>query len=157
MKRNQNIITRHFVKVIGELLSKFQADADKIENLLTIPLHFDFEIIQEEKCKEEYLDIVDTVKELLLNRVEEQIFANCSQVFKHFLSDKNPFQSETEIIFLQLLEELQTKIDDSLQSVRVSALFSSIWRFLPTKHSFTYSSSSHCRRMTLRKKPSIIR
>jgi hypothetical protein len=114
-KRNQMLITKTFVRSIGELLQKFQADAEKIEILLDIPLHFDLTLFVEEQCKTEFLELVSIIKEIFLNRVEERIFHNCTQVLKHFLSDENPFKSDTQVIFAQLLDELRLKLEDGIR------------------------------------------
>lgn len=116
-KRNQNIITKAFIRTLGPLLSKFQADGEKIESLLPIAYYFDLSLLDEEQCKDEFIDLCTTIKELLLNRIEENVFANCSKVFRHFLNDSNPYKTDAEVTFDELEEELYEKITDCIAMI----------------------------------------
>ena len=99
------------------MLTKFQADGEKVQSLLPIANYFDLALLDEEQCQEEFTDLCKTIKELLLNRIEEKVFANCAKVFRHFLNESNPFQGDAELIFLELEKELYQKLDDCVQMV----------------------------------------
>lgn len=73
--------------------------------------------MDEEQCKDEFIDLCKTIKELLLNRIEDKVFANCAKVFRHFLNESNPFKGDAELIFLQLEEELYLKVDECVQMI----------------------------------------
>lgn len=128
-------LTEHFIITLPQLLAKYAADAEKVANLLNIPLYFDLEIyttgrhdkhldallrhidnIVEKHTDHEVLEICSKVLELFIN--EEYVIANKCNIHRSTLIDK--LTQRYQEAFRDFFQQFEEPDDDDAYALTAS-------------------------------------
>ncbi|XP_013381266.1 cohesin subunit SA-1-like isoform X1 [Lingula anatina] len=108
-------LTEHFIVFLPQLLAKYGADAEKLANLLQIPLHFDLEIYttsRQEKC----LDLLlNHIREIIDRHTDSEVLENCSKILECFCSEEFAIAGKCDVARSTLLDALVEKFKGAHQ------------------------------------------
>lgn len=107
-------MTSHLANTLPDLLSKYQADGEKIEELIEIPQHFLLShYVTNEK---EFKELLKMIKNLFFKHTEPRILNNCSKTLKYFLKDDSfPLRQDVMTVYDEIIREMISKFKSNLK------------------------------------------
>ncbi|KAL6056220.1 Cohesin subunit SA-2 [Balamuthia mandrillaris] len=113
-KKNATSMTEFFAKALPQLLSKYQSEALKVEELVELPQYFDLEVYRTHHLEKYFKDLLGQLKEIFMMHTTTEIFTNVANTFQYFLSVQHSLQEAAEVAFAQLTDDISSKFYDAL-------------------------------------------
>uniref|UniRef100_A0A8C4SKR6 Cohesin subunit SA n=1 Tax=Erpetoichthys calabaricus TaxID=27687 RepID=A0A8C4SKR6_ERPCA len=102
-------LTEHFITVLPQLLSKFSADVDKVQNLLHVPHYFNLKVYSANR-KEKHLEVLITqISNIMTKHTDSEVLQTCASVFSILIKEEYTFASRVEVSLSQMVEELSER------------------------------------------------
>ncbi|CAF4315533.1 unnamed protein product, partial [Rotaria sp. Silwood2] len=79
---DKKVLTDHFISTLPPLLNKYIADADKLLNLLQIPLHFNYEVYTTTRRERDLDTYLNALSDIVQRHTTAEIFDAVSKCFE---------------------------------------------------------------------------
>ncbi|CAF2955537.1 unnamed protein product [Rotaria sp. Silwood2] len=79
---DKKVLTDHFISTLPPLLNKYIADADKLLNLLQIPLHFNYEVYTTTRRERDLDSYLNALSDIVQRHTTAEIFDAVSKCFE---------------------------------------------------------------------------
>lgn len=99
-------LTEHFIVTLPQLLAKYGADAEKVANLLNIPLYFDLEIYTTGRHDKQLDALLRHVDNIVDKHTEHEVLEICSKVLESLVNDEYVIANKCGIHRSTLIDRL---------------------------------------------------
>ncbi|XP_038630916.1 cohesin subunit SA-2 isoform X2 [Scyliorhinus canicula] len=108
-------ITEQFSTVLPQLLAKYAVDAEKVTNLLQLPLFFDLEIYTTGRLEKHLDSLLRQLKNIVEKHVDTDVLEACSKTYHALCNDEYTIFNRVDITRSQLIDELVDKFSHMLE------------------------------------------
>ncbi|XP_067853231.1 cohesin subunit SA-2 isoform X4 [Heptranchias perlo] len=108
-------ITEQFSAVLPQLLVKYAVDAEKVTNLLQLPLFFDLEIYTTGRLEKHLDSLLRQLKDIVEKHVDTDVLEACSKTYHALCNDEYTIFNRVDLSRSQLIDELVDKFSHMLE------------------------------------------
>uniref|UniRef100_A0A8B9HCR1 Stromal antigen 1b n=1 Tax=Astyanax mexicanus TaxID=7994 RepID=A0A8B9HCR1_ASTMX len=114
---DKNKLTEHFIIALPMLLSKYQADAEKVANLLQIPQYFDLEVYSSGRMEKHLDALLKQIRVVVEKHTETEVLEACSKTYSILCSEEYTIMNRVDIARSQLIDELTDRFSHSVEDL----------------------------------------
>uniref|UniRef100_A0A4W4GZ24 Cohesin subunit SA n=1 Tax=Electrophorus electricus TaxID=8005 RepID=A0A4W4GZ24_ELEEL len=114
---DKNKLTEHFIIALPMLLSKYQADAEKVANLLQIPQFFDLEVYSSGRMEKHLDALLKQIRLVVEKHTETEVLEACSKTYSILCSEEYTIMNRVDIARSQLIDELTDRFSHSVEDL----------------------------------------
>ncbi|XP_028650535.1 cohesin subunit SA-1a [Erpetoichthys calabaricus] len=114
---DKNKITEHFIMALPMLLSKYQADSEKVANLLQIPQYFDLEIYSAGRMEKHLDALLKQIKFVVEKHTETEVLEACSKTYSILCSEEYTIMNRVDVARSQLIDEMVDRFNHSVEDL----------------------------------------
>ncbi|MEQ2165948.1 Cohesin subunit SA-1, partial [Goodea atripinnis] len=107
---DKNKLTEHFIMALPMLLSKYQADAEKVANLLQIPQFFDLDVYSAGRMEKHLDALLKQIRLVVEKHIETDVLEACSKTYSILCSEEYTIMNRVDIARSQLIDEMGKKL-----------------------------------------------
>uniref|UniRef100_A0A8C9U8Z0 Cohesin subunit SA n=1 Tax=Scleropages formosus TaxID=113540 RepID=A0A8C9U8Z0_SCLFO len=114
---DKNKLTEHFIMALPMLLSKYQADAEKVANLLQIPTFFDLDVYSAGRMEKHLDALLKQIKFVVEKHTETEVLEACSKTYSILCSEEYTIMNRVDIARSQLIDEMVDRFNHSVEDL----------------------------------------
>uniref|UniRef100_A0A672JKS5 Cohesin subunit SA n=1 Tax=Salarias fasciatus TaxID=181472 RepID=A0A672JKS5_SALFA len=103
---DKNKLTEHFIMALPMLLSKYQADSEKVANLLQIPQFFDLDVYSAGRMEKHLDGLLKQIRLVVEKHIETDVLEACSKTYSILCSEEYTIMNRVDIARSQLIDEM---------------------------------------------------
>uniref|UniRef100_A0A8C5BNR8 Cohesin subunit SA n=1 Tax=Gadus morhua TaxID=8049 RepID=A0A8C5BNR8_GADMO len=100
---DKNKLTEHFIMALPMLLSKYQADSEKVANLLQIPQFFDLDVYSAGRMEKHLDALLKQIRLVVEKHIEADVLEACSKTYSILCSEEYTIMNRVDIARSQVL------------------------------------------------------
>uniref|UniRef100_A0A8B9HJQ9 Cohesin subunit SA n=1 Tax=Astyanax mexicanus TaxID=7994 RepID=A0A8B9HJQ9_ASTMX len=140
---DKNKLTEHFIIALPMLLSKYQADAEKVANLLQIPQYFDLEVYSSGRMEKHLDALLKQIRVVVEKHTETEVLEACSKTYSILCSEEYTIMNRVDIARSQLIDELTDRFSHSVEDLLQEADDDDIYNVLSSLKKLTAFHNAH--------------
>nr|XP_015825111.2 cohesin subunit SA-1a [Nothobranchius furzeri] len=114
---DKNKLTEHFIMALPMLLSKYQADAEKVANLLQIPQFFDLDVYSAGRMEKHLDALLKQIRLVVEKHIETDVLEACSKTYSILCSEEYTIMNRVDIARSQLIDEMADRFAHSVEEL----------------------------------------
>ncbi|XP_047202004.1 cohesin subunit SA-1a [Girardinichthys multiradiatus] len=114
---DKNKLTEHFIMALPMLLSKYQADAEKVANLLQIPQFFDLDVYSAGRMEKHLDALLKQIRLVVEKHIETDVLEACSKTYSILCSEEYTIMNRVDIARSQLIDEMSDRFVHSVEEL----------------------------------------
>uniref|UniRef100_A0A671Q2A4 Cohesin subunit SA n=1 Tax=Sinocyclocheilus anshuiensis TaxID=1608454 RepID=A0A671Q2A4_9TELE len=114
---DKNRLTEHLIVALPMLLSKYQADSEKVANLLQVPLYFDLEVYSSGRMEKHLDALLKQIRVVVEKHAEMEVLEACSKTYSILCSEEYTIMNRVDIARSQLIDELMDRFAHSVEDL----------------------------------------
>ncbi|KAM6960918.1 cohesin subunit SA-1a isoform 2-T2 [Aplochiton taeniatus] len=114
---DKNKLTEHFITALPMLLSKYQADAEKVANLLQIPVYFDLDVYSAGRMEKHLDALLKQIRLVVEKHIETEVLEACSKTYSILCSEDYTIMNRVDIARSQLIDEMSDRFAHSVEEL----------------------------------------
>ncbi|KAM4724372.1 cohesin subunit SA-1a [Anableps anableps] len=114
---DKNKLTEHFIMALPMLLSKYQADAEKVANLLQIPQFFDLDVYSAGRMEKHLDALLKQIRLVVEKHIETDVLEACSKTYSILCSEEYTIMNRVDIARSQLIDEMTDRFAHSVEEL----------------------------------------
>uniref|UniRef100_A0AAR2L2N5 SCD domain-containing protein n=1 Tax=Pygocentrus nattereri TaxID=42514 RepID=A0AAR2L2N5_PYGNA len=114
---DRNKLTEHFIMSLPTLLSKYQADSEKVANLLQIPQYFNLDIYSTGRMEKHLDALLKQMRLVVEKHTELEVLETCSKTFSILCSEELSIMNRVDIAWSQLIDELTDRFSHAVEEL----------------------------------------
>ncbi|XP_011488479.1 cohesin subunit SA-1 isoform X1 [Oryzias latipes] len=114
---DKNKLTEHFIMALPMLLSKYQADAEKVANLLQIPQFFDLDVYSAGRMEKHLDALLKQIRLVVEKHIETDVLEACSKTYSILCSEEYTIMNRVDIARSQLIDEMTDRFTHSMEEL----------------------------------------
>ncbi|XP_066564999.1 cohesin subunit SA-1a [Amia ocellicauda] len=114
---DKNKLTEHFIMALPMLLSKYQADSEKVANLLQIPQFFDLDVYSAGRMEKHLDALLKQIKFVVEKHTETEVLEACSKTYSILCSEEYTIMNRVDIARSQLIDEMVDRFSHSVEDL----------------------------------------
>ncbi|XP_060939273.1 cohesin subunit SA-1a [Limanda limanda] len=114
---DKNKLTEHFIMALPMLLSKYQADSEKVANLLQIPQFFDLDVYSAGRMEKHLDALLKQIRLVVDKHIEADVLEACSKTYSILCSEDYTIMNRVDIARSQLIDEMTDRFSHSVEGL----------------------------------------
>ncbi|XP_047466521.1 cohesin subunit SA-1a [Mugil cephalus] len=114
---DKNKLTEHFIMALPMLLSKYQADSEKVANLLQIPQFFDLDVYSAGRMEKHLDALLKQIRLVVEKHIEIDVLEACSKTYSILCSEEYTIMNRVDIARSQLIDEMTDRFAHSVEEL----------------------------------------
>ncbi|KAM4541945.1 cohesin subunit SA-1a isoform 1-T1 [Odontesthes bonariensis] len=114
---DKNKLTEHFIMALPMLLSKYQADSEKVANLLQIPQFFDLDVYSAGRMEKHLDALLKQIRLVVEKHIETDVLEACSKTYSILCSEEYTIMNRVDIARSQLIDEMTDRFAHSVEEL----------------------------------------
>ncbi|KAG7510786.1 cohesin subunit SA-1 [Solea senegalensis] len=114
---DKNKLTEHFIMALPMLLSKYQADSEKVANLLQIPQFFDLDVYSAGRMEKHLDALLKQIRLVVEKHIEPDVLEACSKTYSILCSEEYTIMNRVDIARSQLIDEMTDRFAHSVEEL----------------------------------------
>uniref|UniRef100_A0A8C5NBH1 Cohesin subunit SA n=1 Tax=Gouania willdenowi TaxID=441366 RepID=A0A8C5NBH1_GOUWI len=114
---DKNKLTEHFIMALPMLLSKYQADSEKVANLLQIPQFFDLDVYSAGRMEKHLDALLKQIRLVVEKHIETDVLEACSKTYSILCSEEYTIMNRVDIARSQLIDEMTDRFTHSVEEL----------------------------------------
>nr|XP_020472312.1 cohesin subunit SA-1 isoform X2 [Monopterus albus] len=114
---DKNKLTEHFIMALPMLLSKYQADSEKVANLLQIPQYFDLDVYSAGRMEKHLDALLKQIRLVVEKHIESDVLEACSKTYSILCSEEYTIMNRVDIARSQLIDEMTDRFAHSVEEL----------------------------------------
>ncbi|XP_006798797.1 cohesin subunit SA-1a [Neolamprologus brichardi] len=114
---DKNKLTEHFIMALPMLLSKYQADSEKVANLLQIPQYFDLDVYSAGRMEKHLDALLKQIRLVVEKHIEADVLEACSKTYSILCSEEYTIMNRVDIARSQLIDEMTDRFAHSVEEL----------------------------------------
>uniref|UniRef100_A0A4W5QPH5 STAG1 cohesin complex component n=1 Tax=Hucho hucho TaxID=62062 RepID=A0A4W5QPH5_9TELE len=114
---DKNKLTEHFIMALPMLLSKYQADSEKVANLLQIPMFFDLDVYSAGRMEKHLDALLKQIRLVVEKHIETDVLEACSKTYSILCSEEYTIMNRVDIARSQLIDEMSDRFTHSVEDL----------------------------------------
>uniref|UniRef100_A0A8C6X079 Cohesin subunit SA n=1 Tax=Neogobius melanostomus TaxID=47308 RepID=A0A8C6X079_9GOBI len=114
---DKNKLTEHFIMALPMLLSKYQADSEKVANLLQIPQFFDLDVYSAGRMEKHLDGLLKQIRLVVEKHIEMDVLEACSKTYSILCSEEYTIMNRVDIARSQLIDEMTDRFAHSVEDL----------------------------------------
>ncbi|XP_028251212.1 cohesin subunit SA-1a [Parambassis ranga] len=114
---DKNKLTEHFIMALPMLLSKYQADSEKVANLLQIPQFFDLDVYSAGRMEKHLDALLKQIRLVVEKHTETDVLEACSKTYSILCSEEYTIMNRVDIARSQLIDEMTDRFTHSVEEL----------------------------------------
>ncbi|XP_038835726.1 cohesin subunit SA-1 [Salvelinus namaycush] len=114
---DKNKLTEHFIMALPMLLSKYQADSEKVANLLQIPMFFDLDVYSAGRMEKHLDALLKQIRLVVEKHIETDVLEACSKTYSILCSEEYTIMNRVDIARSQLIDEMTDRFTHSVEDL----------------------------------------
>nr|XP_046175424.1 cohesin subunit SA-1 isoform X2 [Oncorhynchus gorbuscha] len=114
---DKNKLTEHFIMALPMLLSKYQADSEKVANLLQIPMFFDLDVYSAGRMEKHLDALLKQIRLVVDKHIETDVLEACSKTYSILCSEEYTIMNRVDIARSQLIDEITDRFTHSVEDL----------------------------------------
>ncbi|KAK7904044.1 hypothetical protein WMY93_016651 [Mugilogobius chulae] len=114
---DKNKLTEHFIMALPMLLSKYQADSEKVANLLQIPQFFDLDVYSAGRMEKHLDALLKQIRLVVEKHIETDVLEACSKTYSILCSEEYTIMNRVDIARSQLIDEMTDRFAHSVEDL----------------------------------------
>ncbi|XP_036421335.1 cohesin subunit SA-1-like [Colossoma macropomum] len=114
---DRNKLTEHFIMALPMLLSKYQADSEKVANLLQIPQYFNLDVYSTGRMEKHLDALLKQMRLVVEKHTEPEVLEACSRTFSILCSEELSIMNRVDIARSQLIDELTDRFSHAVEEL----------------------------------------
>lgn len=114
---DKNKLTEHFIMALPMLLSKYQADSEKVANLLQIPQFFDLDVYSAGRMEKHLDALLKQIRLVVEKHIEMDVLEACSKTYSILCSEDYTIMNRVDIARSQLIDEMTDRFAHSVEDL----------------------------------------
>uniref|UniRef100_A0A671WN33 Cohesin subunit SA n=1 Tax=Sparus aurata TaxID=8175 RepID=A0A671WN33_SPAAU len=140
---DKNKLTEHFIMALPMLLSKYQADSEKVANLLQIPQFFDLDVYSAGRMEKHLDALLKQIRLVVEKHIEMDVLEACSKTYSILCSEEYTIMNRVDIARSQLIDEMTDRFTHSVEELLQEADDDDIYNVLSTLKRLTAFHNAH--------------
>ncbi|XP_065178833.1 cohesin subunit SA-2-like [Sycon ciliatum] len=113
LEEQKNAVSSHFMSCLPALLVKYDADAAKVMELVSIPQAFDLSLYSSLRLKKQLSDFLSAVHRIVFKHSSEDVFEAVASTLLYLQQDDHPLQSTVDVAMESLLDAIAAETKKS--------------------------------------------
>uniref|UniRef100_A0A4W4EBV3 SCD domain-containing protein n=1 Tax=Electrophorus electricus TaxID=8005 RepID=A0A4W4EBV3_ELEEL len=114
---DKNKLTEHFIMALPMLLSKYQAESEKVANLLQIPQFFDLEVYSAGRMEKHLDGLLKQIRFVVEKHTEADVLEACSKTYSILCSEEFTIMNRVGIARSQLIDEMTDRFSHAVEDL----------------------------------------
>ncbi|KAJ4939815.1 hypothetical protein JOQ06_029251 [Pogonophryne albipinna] len=114
---DKNKLTEHYIMALPMLLSKYQADSEKVANLLQIPQFFDLDVYSAGRMEKHLDALLKQIRLVVEKHIEMDVLEACSKTYSILCSEEYTIMNRVDIARSQLIDEMTDRFSHSVEDL----------------------------------------
>ncbi|XP_068607621.1 cohesin subunit SA-1 [Brachionichthys hirsutus] len=114
---DKNKLTEHFIMALPMILSKYQADSEKVANLLQIPQFFDLDVYSAGRMEKHLDALLKQMRLVVEKHIEVDVLEACSKTYSVLCSEDHAIMNRVDIARSQLIDEMTDRFAHSVEEL----------------------------------------
>uniref|UniRef100_A0A8D3AWU1 STAG1 cohesin complex component n=1 Tax=Scophthalmus maximus TaxID=52904 RepID=A0A8D3AWU1_SCOMX len=114
---DKNKLTEHYIMALPMLLSKYQADSEKVANLLQIPQFFDLDVYSAGRMEKHLDALLKQIRLVVEKHIEADVLEACSKTYSILCSEEYTIMNRVDIARSQLIDEMTDRFAHSVEEL----------------------------------------
>ncbi|KAK2186468.1 hypothetical protein NP493_199g04022 [Ridgeia piscesae] len=115
VQEDKTRLTEHFIVALPQLLAKYNVDAEKVANLLQIPLYFDLEIYTTSRQEKQLDQLLRHIVDIVDKHTDSEVLENCSKVLDNLCNEEFAVSGKCNVARSTLVDSLVEKYKEAFQ------------------------------------------
>lgn len=111
-------MSAHLATSLPELITKYQAEKDKVEELLEIPQYMNLKVYAENNIEDKFTVLLKLIKDMIWRHSDASVFRACASTFKYLLSQDYAQKSSAKTMFDEIIRDMISRLRNAITAVQ---------------------------------------
>lgn len=125
-------LTEHFIVTIPPLLDKYQADSEKLANLLSVPQYFELDIYTTNRQEANLQALLDKISYIMTVHTDREVLETCAKTLEYLCTEGSATYTRCDVARSNIIDNAVNKYRDAIEDWRnlIAGKFSFLQLFL---------------------------
>ncbi|XP_037933761.1 cohesin subunit SA-1-like [Teleopsis dalmanni] len=111
-------LTEHFIITLPPLLEKYQADSEKLTNLLAVPQYFELDIYTTNRQEANLQALLDKISYIMSVHTDREVLEACSKTLEYLCTEGSATYTRCDVARSNIIDTTVNKYKDSIDDWR---------------------------------------
>ncbi|XP_055376196.1 cohesin subunit SA-2 [Condylostylus longicornis] len=111
-------LTEHFIITLPPLLEKYQADAEKLTNLLAVPQYFELDIYTTSRQEANLQSLLDKMSHIMSIHTDREVLETCSKTLEYLCTEGTATYTRCDIARGNIIDQCVNKYKEAIDDWR---------------------------------------
>ncbi|KAH8329283.1 hypothetical protein KR074_006906 [Drosophila pseudoananassae] len=111
-------LTEHFIVTLPSLLEKYQADSEKLANLLAVPQYFDLNLYTTNRQEGNLQSLLDKINQVMSMHTGREVLETCAKTLECLCAEGSATYTRCNIARSNIIESAVNKYKDAIEEWR---------------------------------------
>lgn len=111
-------LTEHFIATLPLLLEKYQADGEKLNNLLSIPQYFILDIYTTSRQEAHLMSLLEKIAHIMTITTEREVLETCSKTLEYLCTEGTAIYTKCDIARGNIIDSCVNKYKEAIEDWR---------------------------------------
>lgn len=111
-------LTEHFIVTLPAMLEKFQADSEKLTNLLSIPQYFELDIYTTNRQEANLQALLDKMSYIMSVHTDRDVLETCAKTLEYLCTEGSATYTRCDVARSNIIDNAVNKYKDAIEDWR---------------------------------------
>lgn len=111
-------LTEHFILTLPPLLEKYQADSEKLANLLAVPQYFELDIYTTNRQESNLQALLDKMSYIMSVHTDREVLEMCAKTLEYLCSEGSATYTRCDVARSNIIDNAVNKYKDAIDDWR---------------------------------------
>lgn len=111
-------LTEHFIVTLPPMLEKYQADSEKLTNLLSIPQYFELDIYTTSRQESNLQALLDKMGQIMSKHTDRDVLETCAKTLEYLCSEGSATYTRCDVARSNIIDHAVNKYKDAIDEWR---------------------------------------
>ncbi|XP_023305203.2 cohesin subunit SA-1 isoform X2 [Lucilia cuprina] len=111
-------LTEHFIVTLPSLLEKYQADSEKLTNLLSIPQYFELDIYTTNRQEANLQSLLEKMSYIMSVHTDRDVLETCAKTLEYLCREGSATYTRCDVARSNIIDNAVNKYKDSIEDWR---------------------------------------
>uniref|UniRef100_T1PK51 STAG domain protein n=1 Tax=Musca domestica TaxID=7370 RepID=T1PK51_MUSDO len=111
-------LTEHFIVTLPPLLEKYQADSEKLANLLSIPQYFELDIYTTNRQEANLQSLLDKMSHIMSVHTDRDVLETCAKTLEYLCTEGSATYTRCDVARSNIIDNAVNKYKDAIEDWR---------------------------------------
>lgn len=111
-------LTEHFIVTLPPLLEKYQADAEKLTNLLSVPQYFDLDIYTTSRQESNLQALLDMMSNIMSKHTDREVLETCAKTLEYLCIEGSAIYTRCDVARSNMIDQCVNRYREAIDEWR---------------------------------------